>query len=137
MPLAITQSQNFNSAYGYGQRPNATGISPATTGSVEQRLGNWINPAAFSQAPIFTFGNLSRTISLRGIQAMISTGHVALSYLPIAERVKAQFRLESFNVFNTPEFANPGLSFGSGSFGKITSQTNLGREVQMALHLSF
>jgi hypothetical protein len=136
MPLAVTQSQNFNSAYGYGQRPNATGISPATTGSVEQRLGDWINPAAFSQAPIFTFGNLSRTISLRG-PGYVSTDLSLFKDLPIRERVKAQFRLESFNVFNTPEFANPGLSFGSGSFGKITSQTNLGREVQMALHLSF
>src|SRR4029077_3905533 len=66
MPLAVTQSQNLNSAYGYGQRPNATGIAPETTGSVEQRLSNWINPAAFSQAPQFSFGNLSRTISLRG-----------------------------------------------------------------------
>ncbi len=136
MPLAVTQSQNLNSAYGYGQRPNATGISPTTTGSVEQRLNDWINPAAFSQAPQFAFGNLSRTISLRG-PGVISTDMSIFKNIPIRERVKAQFRLESFNVFNTPEFANPGLSFGSGSFGKITSQTNLGREVQMALRFSF
>ena len=50
-PLQIYQT-NLNSAYGYGaQRPNATGVAPGTSGSVEQRLYNYINPAAFSIAP--------------------------------------------------------------------------------------
>src|SRR5579883_281390 len=48
-PLQITQATNFNSAFGYAsQRPNATGISPVTSGSLEQRLGGYLNPAAFS-----------------------------------------------------------------------------------------
>ncbi len=66
-PLQITQSTNYNSAFGYGsQRPNATGVSPVTSGSLEDRLGDYINPAAFSTAPEFTFGNVGRTIDMRG-----------------------------------------------------------------------
>ena len=38
-PLQISQSTNFNSGFGYGsQRPNATGTSPVTPGSLEQLL---------------------------------------------------------------------------------------------------
>src|SRR6202012_3059733 len=66
-PLPITNSTNLNAAFGYpSQRPNATGVSPATPGSLEQRLNNYINVAAFAQAPEFTFGNVSRQISLYG-----------------------------------------------------------------------
>ncbi len=66
-PLQITQATNFNSAFGYAsQRPNATGVSPVTSGGLEDRLNNYINPAAFSTAPQATFGNLYRTIDMRG-----------------------------------------------------------------------
>jgi len=50
-PLQITQSSNNNSVFGFAsQRPNATGVSPVTSGSLEDRLASYINPAAFSQA---------------------------------------------------------------------------------------
>ena len=36
-PLQISQATNFNSGFGYGsQRPNATGTSPVTSGSLER-----------------------------------------------------------------------------------------------------
>jgi hypothetical protein len=62
-PLQIFQS-NLNWQYGYGvQRPNMTsGIGLATSGSLEQRLYNYINKAAFSPAPAATFGNTPRTL---------------------------------------------------------------------------
>ncbi|HYO80030.1 MAG TPA: TonB-dependent receptor [Bryobacteraceae bacterium] len=66
-PLAIRQQSNNNSVIGrLNQRPNATGVPPEVEGSFAQRLDGWVNPAAFSQAPTFTFGNVSRTISMRG-----------------------------------------------------------------------
>ena len=66
-PLQIIQN-NANSAYGYGaQRPNMTSTSPVTSGSLEQRLYNYINPAAFTLAPAATFGNTPRSLgNLRG-----------------------------------------------------------------------
>src|ERR1044072_365025 len=45
-PLQITQSTNNNSVFGYAsQRPNATGVSPVTSGDLGDRLGNYINAA--------------------------------------------------------------------------------------------
>jgi hypothetical protein len=53
------------------------------------------------------------------------------------ERVKGQFRAEALNATNTPLFYGPNTSFGSGSFGKITSQANFSRQLQLALRFSF
>lgn len=136
-PLQISQATNFNSAFGYAsQRPNATGISPVTSGSLEDRLNNYINKAAFSTAPQFTFGNLSRTIDMRG-PGQANWDLSAFKNFVIKETLKAQFRCEALNAFNTPLFYGPNVSFGSSSFGKITSQANFSRQLQLALRFSF
>jgi trimeric autotransporter adhesin len=136
-PLQITQSTNYNSAFGYAsQRPNATGISPVTSGSLESRLGDYINPAAFSTAPEFTFGNLGRTIDMRG-PGQANWDMSLFKNIPIGESLKAQFRLEALNAFNTPLFYGPNTSFGSSNFGKITTQANFSRQLQLALRFSF
>ena len=136
-PLQITQSTNLNSSFGYAsQRPNATGVSPVTSGSLEDRLNNYINKDAFSSAPQFTFGNVARTIGLRGPGQANWDASVFKNFV-IKERVKAQFRTEALNAFNTPLFYGPNVSFGSSSFGKITSQANFSRQLQLALRFSF
>jgi trimeric autotransporter adhesin len=136
-PLQISQSTNFNSGFGYAaQRPNATGISPVTSGSLEQRLGDYINAAAFSTAPEFTFGNVGRTINMRG-PGQVNFDMSLFKNFVIKERVKSQFRLEALNAMNTPLFYGPNVSFGSSSFGTITSQANFSRQLQMALRFSF
>jgi hypothetical protein len=57
--------------------------------------------------------------------------------ITIKEAFKAQFRCEALNAFNTPLFYGPGVAFGSSSFGKITSQANFSRQMQLALRFSF
>jgi trimeric autotransporter adhesin len=136
-PLQVIDSTNFNSSYGYAvQRPNATGISPVIGGSIESRLNQYLNPAAFSTAPQFTFGNTSRTLPLRG-PGQVNWDVSLFKTVSIKERLKAQFRLEALNLTNTPLFAAPNLSFGSSTFGKITTQVNFSRQLQMALRFSF
>jgi len=136
-PLEITQATNFNSAFGYdSQRPNATGVSPVTSGSLEARLNNYINPAAFSTAPEFTFGNISRTIDMRG-PGQVNWDMSLFKNFVIKERFKAQFRFEALNAMNTPLFYGPNVSFGSSQFGKITSQANFARQLEFALRFSF
>jgi trimeric autotransporter adhesin len=136
-PLQVTQSTNFNSGYGYAvQRPNATGADPSTSGSLEDRLGGYFNPAAFSQAPQYTFGNLSRTLTIRG-PGQANWDASLFKSVTIKEVLKCQFRFEALNAMNTPLFAAPNTSFGSSSFGKITSQVNFSRQLQLALRFSF
>ena len=51
------------------------------------------------------------------------------------ERTKLQLRGESFNFFNTPQFSAPNTSLGSSNFGKVTSQANNPRLIQVAAKL--
>jgi len=74
-----------------------------TSGLLESRLGKYMNPAAFSTAPQFTFVNVSRTIPLRG-PGMTNVDFSMFKTLDLSERFKAQFRAEVFNLTNTPQF---------------------------------
>jgi hypothetical protein len=55
----------------------------------------------------------------------------------VKERMRIQFRAESFNLCNKPLFAGATLSATSASFGTIGSQTNNPRYVQFGLRVTF
>ncbi|MES1257707.1 MAG: carboxypeptidase regulatory-like domain-containing protein [Acidobacteriota bacterium] len=134
-PLAVSQPNN-NSVFGAGaQRPNATGVSAAVDLPFDKRIDGWINPAAFSVAPQFTFGNVSRTITLRG-PGLISWDVSMFKTFSLFENIRAQFRAESLNVANTPQFYGPNTTFTSPSFGLITSQANYPRLIQLGVRFT-
>jgi trimeric autotransporter adhesin len=134
-PLSIGQAVNNTNAFSLGQRPNVVeGAQVATSGSISQRIDGYLNAAAFTLAPANTFGNAPRTLGVR------SPGqrNVDLSILKntaIFERLKAQFRLEAINAFNTPIFRAPNTSLGNANFGRITAQANFARVVQLSVRL--
>jgi hypothetical protein len=135
-PLAISQPNN-NSVIGASyQRPNATGIDPATSGSTDSRITDWLNPAAFSQAARFTFGNISRFINVRG-PSLFDFDLSLFKNFSIKDRVKTQFRVEAFNATNTVYFGNPNLTFTGSTFGVITSQINPPRMIQLGIRTTF
>ena len=62
-PVSVWQSNNNSGLLGSSQRPNIVpGVELATSGSLDDRLTNWINAAAFTAAPAYTFGNAPRTL---------------------------------------------------------------------------
>jgi trimeric autotransporter adhesin len=138
-PLAITQASNNNGAFGGGgQRPNATGVSPVTPGSLMDRIDGYLNRAAFTEVSKYQFGNLSRTIGLRG--PGISEWNMSLfKTFSVTEKLKAQFRAEALNAFNTPQFRSPNLAFGvsNSNFGRITEQANFSRMIQLGVRFFF
>ena len=64
-----------------------------------------------------------------------------LKKVAITENMRAQFRVEAFNLFNTPIFsANPDLTPTSVNFGRIfrdNGQSNSPRIVQLGFRLEF
>jgi hypothetical protein len=51
--------------------------------------------------------------------------------------VRAQFHAQFLNAFNRPVFNDPGTDPTKADFGKVTSQNNLPRDIQLALKLVF
>jgi hypothetical protein len=133
-PLAITQS-NDNSVFGTSStRPSATGISPQPGGSFSDRIDNFINLAAFSITPQFSFGNLGPRISMRG-PGLVNWDVSMFKTFTIRERFRAQFRAEALNATNTPLLALASTNVTNPNFGKLNSQTNFSRLVQLGVRL--
>jgi hypothetical protein len=130
-PVAVTQT-NSNAFAGFGtQRPNL--VSDPDLPADQRSPGGWFNTAAFALAPQFTLGSASRNPvhgpSYRNVD-------VALSRRVPIRGVTIEARIEAFNVFNTPAFANPNGTFGSAAFGTITSAGDP-RVIQLAAKLQF
>ncbi|MBI4908481.1 MAG: TonB-dependent receptor [Acidobacteria bacterium] len=136
-PLQIYMNNNGNSALGTArQRPNASGLSPEMSGPVGQRIDGWISKTAFTDAAPFTLGNLTRTIALRG-PGQSNWDVSVFKTVKVYEGFRAQFRAEALNSTNTPWFRGPNTAFGNAAFGRITSQGNFPRMLQLGLRLFF
>jgi hypothetical protein len=105
-------------------------------------LDQYLNPAAFSLAPAFTFGSISRTLPDRAPgQANFDVS--LFKTVSIGERLHLQFRAEAMNFTNTPRFIAPAATFSgystasdgriiaNGGFGAITGQANFPRFIQI------
>ena len=80
-------------------------------------------------------GNLARhALRKDGIQNL---NFAASREWPLGRRVALTLRAESINLFNTPQFANPGNELSGGNFGQITNTLNDGRTFSLAARLAF
>lgn len=78
----------------------------------------------------------TRLENFRG-QALMLWDISATKRVQITERVRLQLDFQMLNAFNRPQFAAPGLDPRSSQFGKVTSQSNLPRNIQLAAKLLF
>jgi hypothetical protein len=113
-PLSITAADSGNLLDSFGtNRANLVGDPRSgRTGTVD----SWFNTAAFAQPAPGVSGNSGRNI-LRA--PGISNFDLSLfkNFL-LSERLRLQFRLESFNAFNHTQFGNP-------QFGDPAPQVNV------------
>ena len=130
-PLAISGANNNGTA----TRPNfVPGVSPKLKHPTRQE---WFDTVAFTNPPIYTFGNVPRT--LPNVRAP-GTTNVDLSLfkiIPLYREYALQFRAESFNAFNIVNLGTPNTTFfPNQGFGTITSAADP-RSFQLALKLMF
>jgi carboxypeptidase family protein/TonB-dependent receptor-like protein len=118
IPIAITQSTNFNSFAGFGtQRPNRP--SNPELPADQRTTTRFFDTAAFETAPQFTIGNSSRN-PVRG--PGYRAGDIMLGKtFAMTERFRMEVRAEAFNLTNTPPLGPPNGSFGTTAFGTITT----------------
>jgi hypothetical protein len=133
LPLAISQTTNFNSFAGFGtQRPNL--IADPDLPASERTTGKYLNAAAFTQAPIFTIGTSSRN-PVRG-PAYRNADIALIKKTPLGEATNLEFRAEFFNFTNTPPLGAPNAQLGNTAFGSISSAGDP-RVVQLGLKLNY
>jgi hypothetical protein len=123
----------------------------------QHNANQWMNPAAFTNpAPVTTIGQPGYA-PLGGAPTQVDgPGFHRIDFsvfkqIPIHEDLRAEFRVEIFNLLNTPQFSIPGFSgpgiaaapgsldfTNTANFGKITSTRDGAydqREVQLALKI--
>lgn len=133
MPVTVTQATNTNSFAGFAlQRPNV--VAKTDLAANVRTPAKYFNTSAFAIAPQFTLGNTSRN-PVRG-PAYRDLDLALVKHTRFTEKTDAEFRGETFNVTNTPAFAQPNGTFGSAAFGSITGTTTEQRVVQFAIRLS-
>jgi len=125
-----TQTNNCNCFSAGPQRPNVTG-DPNTS---SHTVAAWFNTSAFSQPAAYTFGNAGVGI-IRG-PGVIQIDMSLIRNFKITERVRTEFRTEVFNIINHTNLGNPGTTFGSATFGVISSAAPA-RQIQLGVRITF
>jgi Carboxypeptidase regulatory-like domain/TonB dependent receptor len=121
-------------------RPNVvSGCNQSEPGSREQRLGEWFNTACFSAPPAYGFGDEAR-VDPHLRQDSVNNWNWAVfkkTYFGPSERMYLEFRTEFFNLFNRPQFGPPNTSFGSNTFGVVSSTVGNPRLIQFGMKFAF
>jgi hypothetical protein len=103
--------------------------------------GTWFDTTAFARVTAVRFGTVGRN-TMRG-PGVVNADLSLFRTFKLSEKFNLEFRAESFNLSNTPHFANPSGNANSSAFGKITSTQSAAdaigrsREYRLGLRLSF
>lgn len=108
----------------------------------QQDVDRWFNTGAgFNRNANQQLGSNYRQFPLR-FNGVKSDGQnqwdfSIVKYFPIRESIKAQFRADAYNAWNTTNFANPNTSPTNTAFGRITGTNGDSRNWQMSIKVIF
>jgi hypothetical protein len=146
-PLAIVSSGCTSP----GQNQCMPNYAPNYTGSTARINGHWganalatgspsyIDSTAFVNPPVYTNGNLARTApyGLRGPDSYDLDMSLKRT-ITVHEKYKILLDISGYNMTNKVVFANPAVNISTpGTFGVVTSQSNLARDIQLAGRFNF
>jgi len=140
MPFNVsTGTDTANTASSGTYRPDL--VHAASDNCGRGHLVGCIDASAFTVQDLypiapnnFAYGNAGRNL-LHGPGAQ-TVNFSLFKNFPIKERLRFQFRFETFALLNHANFGNPGSTLGTGPFGSITSATG-NRNIQFAAKLMF
>jgi hypothetical protein len=134
-PFTVVSGRDQALSGSGSQRPNVIGNPNLDTGrSRADLIQQYFNPAAFVLPPVGQFGNLGRN-TLYGPGRWNLDGSVFRSFT-LRERMRLQFRAESFNTLNHANLGNPVANIGTATVGRILSASDP-RILQFALKLIY
>ncbi|HXB75247.1 MAG TPA: TonB-dependent receptor [Candidatus Acidoferrales bacterium] len=128
-PLPIFNGQNraYITTYDGWRAP--------VSGSFDPAVNLFLNAAAFPAQPNSLLGNETRfNPKLRAFPNLAENVSIGKSFA-IREPMRLDFRAEAFNLFNRTVFSPPTTNLNSTSFGVVSNQANLPRQMQVALKL--
>jgi hypothetical protein len=144
-PLSINANNNGASLWGGNQHANLTGAAMKGTGQCGAGTSNpisvgtkycFFNPAAFSQAPAYTFGSAPRYFSNLRAPGFVDEDLGIQKWFNITEKFRLQFTAQLFNAFNHANFDSPDVNLGdAGTTMGESSNTQGPRQVQLSLKL--
>jgi trimeric autotransporter adhesin len=125
-PVAIQQSPNNAGLFGSNQRPNRVAGAPGVaTDDITEQLSNntadnqYLNLAAWSQAPAFTFGNAPRTDPDVRTPPRNKIDIAFGKHIKTGGRTEGEFRVELLNATGIPQYQAIPATFGIGTFGQV------------------
>lgn len=139
-PFTVTGSSGLLNAPGNTQVADRNYSVKAVLGSNVDGARQYLNPAAFSDVStangvtVPRFGTSGRD-SVRGPGTFDLDVSLKRTF-PIHDLIALDFTADSFDVTNTPQFANPAANISAGGFGAITS-SNANRTLRLSGRLSF
>jgi len=123
-------------------RPNVVGTPHRTKGKDSQWRLQYFTSADGSdflaQPANYTIGNAPRTWGAVRDPGSANADLSIFKEFPMSalrEGMRMEYRFETFNTFNHPQFCPPDTTLGDPNFGQIYYTCNSPREVQMALKL--
>ena len=134
-PLSVTRGPVLDIRY-MTNRPDITAGCDPNDGP--KTTAQWFNTSCFTPLTLAQTGerpgNAGRnTVRGPGFQR---TDLSIFKNFEFASRHRIQVRIEGFNIWNQPRFAQPNGTFGNATFGQITTAED-GRVIQLGLKYTF
>ena len=94
----------------------------------------WFDTQAFALPAAFTYGNAARSIIKA--DGIANVDLAVLRFFKTSETTRFELRFEAFNTANHTNFAIPGTSFGTSTFGVVGSALDA-REIQLGIKFHY
>ncbi|ABF39936.1 Cna B-type protein [Candidatus Koribacter versatilis Ellin345] len=138
IPFAMSNSQLWDGQ----QRPNLScnplsGMSLHDVAMSNDPNANYFNASCFADPGDQVPGNAPRFSSDARGQGIKNLDLGVFKDFAIHENMKLELRAEFFNFTNSVRFATPFSAWGDGSFGRVESQANQPRHMQVAIRFEF